>query len=69
MKLHIYIIFVPRALKYFRLCVVASAAIAGAQIPKNTNALNKDLSLIPDGDEKDFDDYDYDLADCMEDDD
>ena len=53
------------------LCVVAAATGASAQIQKNTNALNKDLSLIPDGDEKDFDvgDYDLDLTDCMEDDD
>ena len=43
------------------------------QIQKNTKALNKDLSLIPDGDEKDFDvgdyDLDFDVGDCMEDDD
>merc|ERR1712037_225126 len=49
----------------------AAATGASAQIQKNTKALNKDLSLIPDGDEKDFDvgDYDLDLADCIEDDD
>merc|ERR1712032_1558618 len=52
----------------------AAATGASAQIQKNTKALDKDLSLIPDGDEKDFDvddcgDYDIDLDDCVEDDD
>ena len=53
------------------LCVVAAATGSSAQIQKNTKPLNKDLSAIADGDEKDpekdfddvLDDYDPDMED------